>query len=234
MLLSLFVIARQEDGRAYEDRLSPELREEGALEPEALDVLGVRRNLHRRDLFAKRQSHGSPAARVQMHFPDLAVEVAGRDLKDLTLPLVRVELDGMPVRPVERRVDVEQPLDEVVAGADVRQPGDRITESRGADGGPPGRLPSLDVRPEERRRTVLLSVLAELEARLGLPFLRDHHEDATVGGLAPDARRKRQLEFQRRVRPVALLGSTNRQWSGQSQQDRDPSPDQETTPFLSS
>src|SRR6266545_3710521 len=191
--LVLLIVARQEDRRPDEDGLSPELREKRALKPYALDVLAVRRDLDRRDLLRERQAHGFPAAGVQAYLPDLAVEVAGGDLKDLPLPLIGVELDGVPVRPAKRRVDVEHPLDEVIARRDVRQPCDRIPERRAADDGPFSRREILDVRAEERRRTVLASFLAELQAGLGLSFPRNHHEDTPVGGLAADASRERKL-----------------------------------------
>src|SRR6266542_614467 len=223
--LVLLIVARQEDRRPDEDGLSPELREKRALKPYALDVLAVRRDLDRRDLLRERQAHGSPAAGVQVHLPDLAVEVAGGNLKDLSLPLIGMELDSVPVRPVKRRVDVEHPLDEVIAGRDVRQPRDRISERRAADDGPCPRREIRDVLAEERRRTVLASFLAELQAGLGLSFPRNHDENAPVGGLAADARRERKLELQRRARRIARPRRGGcRRGSDHSQQNRKDEP----------
>ena len=177
--------------------LPPELREERALKPYALDPLRVGRHGNGRDRAIELEPDRFGLARVEMDLAGLAVEIPGRDRKVLALPLIHVELDDVAVGAVERRVDVQHPLNEVVAGGEIAEPRDRIAVASAVDHRPGAGAQSRHVLAEERSRRVLAAGLAELEARLGSGLPGQDDEHASIHGLRAHARRERELETER-------------------------------------
>ena len=132
----LLVVAREKDRCADEDRPAPESGKKGALEPELLDEHRVAGRFDRGNLLLEREPDDVPASGIEMDLPDLAVEIARGDLKDLSLPLVHVQFDCVSVRAGKRGVYVQNPLHEVIPDRQVRQARDGIAEGAISDGGP--------------------------------------------------------------------------------------------------
>src|SRR2546426_11142206 len=82
---------------------------------------------------------------------NLAVQVAGRQVELLALPLVHVGPDGVAVGAVEFCVDVEYRLDVIVAGGNFLQAAERVSERTHADRGGFARFQVVHVQAEERR-----------------------------------------------------------------------------------
>jgi hypothetical protein len=97
-----------------------------------------------------------------------------------------MELDDLAVAPLERRVDVEPGLDEVVSGRDVAEAPHRVAEGRLVDDGLRAGRQVVDVEPEDGR-----------SGRPGIEFLRfrDEEEDAPRSGLVSRRRVDRDLEL---------------------------------------
>ena len=147
----LVVVLRQQHGRSEVDRLAPPPTQDLALHPDAPDERGVGRRLHRRDHLVDRQPDRRGRLRVERDPHRIAVQVAGRSLPVLSLPLIHVQPDDTAVGAREAGVDVDEGLRPVIAGGDVREAFDRVPDVGGADRDHGAGLQPLDGRREERR-----------------------------------------------------------------------------------
>ena len=211
------VVFRKQDRGADVDGAAPELGHEPGLEFHALDVVGVGRRRDGRDHAVERDPHRAARGRVEARLAGLRVEVARRDLEALPFPLVHVHLHGVAVGALKGGVEVEKPLDVVVAGGQISEMLERIAVGRLVDRHGLARAQAVDVAGEERTRA---RFAADLAARLRLRAAGDDHEDAPVGRFRPDAAGKGDLELERR--PGAGRPRRRRKDQGQDGK-RDPS-----------
>ncbi len=180
----LVVALRQQDRRAEVHRVSPELRQHGALHLDALHPLRVGRHLHRRQHRGGGERDVESLAGVEVHLLDGAHQVAGRDVELLALPLVHVGPDHVTVGAGEAGVDVHQRLDVVVARGEIAQRGERGAGGRGVND---GRLPGRELADVDREEREVAAVAERLQSRLGLGLRGDEDEGAAgnravVGG----------------------------------------------------
>src|SRR6266480_4605131 len=84
----LVVVARQENGCAQIDGMSPPFAENGALHLEALDVFVVVRHGHGRNHLVGDEPNRRAARRIPADLLRISVEIARRSLPVLSLPLV--------------------------------------------------------------------------------------------------------------------------------------------------
>src|SRR5712671_1428341 len=107
---------RQQHSGAEIDWLSPELREQLALYLDVLYVLGISRRKGRGDFVAQVEPDFITGKRIQVEMASIAEQVPRRLIELLAFPLVHVGPDGVAVRPLETRVDVQQRLHVIVTG----------------------------------------------------------------------------------------------------------------------
>src|SRR3954462_7017128 len=107
---------RQQNRGAQINRLSPELGQQLALYLDVLYVLSIARRQRRRNLVVKVQPDLVADERIQVEMASVTKEVSRRLVKLLAFPLIHMGPDGVPVRPLEARVNIEESLHIVVAG----------------------------------------------------------------------------------------------------------------------
>src|SRR5207245_9099614 len=118
---------------------------------------------------------GSP--RCEVRSTRLAHEVPGGPVELLSLPLGGVQPQGVPIGPVELRVDVEQALHVVVPRGDFPEARQRVPERRAVDyAGRTGRERRY-VDAEERGAVALVPYL-----QAGLYVVAAAHEDVHAAG----------------------------------------------------
>src|SRR5579859_7314002 len=128
-----------------------------------------------------------------MYLLDFAIQIAGRRVELLALPLVHVRPDRVAVSAVKLCIDVDQSLDVVVSGWDVAQAVRGITQSRAIDHRALARLEVVHIYPEERRR-----VTPETRSQTGLRLAlgRDHDEDSAGDSVRVRRSGERDLKLQ--------------------------------------
>ncbi len=160
----LLVTTGQQDRRSQVHRFAPEFGQDGTLEPDALHPPGILRDGDRRDHVPADQLDGLGPGRT------------------LTLPLVLVHPEGMPVRAAEFGIDIHERLDEILAGRNIPQTLDRVPED-----------PVIDDDLFSRHQLIHIDTVegnpagTDLESRFPLFEGREHHE--YTAGDGPGMRR---------------------------------------------
>ena len=106
--VGLVVVAREQNGGAEINGTAPELGEHRALDVEALDGFGVRRDLDGRDHLIADELDAIAFRRIERDLFRGAVEIAGRAVPALAFPLIVVHPDDVAVGAVEFGVDVDE------------------------------------------------------------------------------------------------------------------------------
>ena len=190
MLVETF---RQNNDRTEVHRTSPESGEELALHADVFDVLGVARRGDGRVLCVERNANGSGGLRIEVDAHWSIEQIAGLFVPMLPFAHVRRKLDGVAVGPVKSLVDVQDRLDVVIAGGEVREILDGITEGRRVDDPRSVGLPIVDIQPEKLGAGGFF--LAELKPRLGILRGGNAQEDVPVERFAiGSSGRKRNFE----------------------------------------
>src|SRR5262245_22957193 len=115
------VVSRQQRRGTEIDGPSPEPGQHWALKLEAFGVRSVRRKRNWRDHIARVQLDDGTGLRIDRDALDVAVQIAGRYLELLPLPLIVVHPNGVPVGPLEFGVDINETLNEVLAGGQIAE-----------------------------------------------------------------------------------------------------------------
>jgi hypothetical protein len=130
-----------------------------------------------RDLPVEDDVDGSVPAGIEAHPAGLAIEIAGGGVPALALAAVHGQLDRVAVRADEGLVPMEESLDDIFAGREVRQAPHGIAERGRVDDGFDARLEALDVDTEDELRR---GTVADLKARLGLAIRRKQKQQPPV------------------------------------------------------
>ena len=109
--------------------------------------------------------------------PGRAVEVPGGLVPLLPLASIHRQLDGVAVGPVKGLVPVQEGLDPIVPGGNLRQALHRVAQRGGVDHGVLAGLQPLDVDAED---LLGLRAVVDLEPRLLGGVLREHDQDPAV------------------------------------------------------
>src|ERR1044071_1607975 len=110
-----FIAFRQQHGGAQVNRLSPELREQLALDLDVLHVLRIARRKRRRNFVIQAESDLIAGERVKVKMASISKHVSWRLVELLPFPLVHVRPDGVAVSTLKSCVNVKQPLDVIIA-----------------------------------------------------------------------------------------------------------------------
>ena len=146
----LVVVLGQKHRRSDEDGLPPKLRQQFALQLDVLHPARVGRHLDRRNNVVGFEVHIVSGSRIEMDLLYVAVEVAGRAIELLSLPLIHVRPDGVPVGAMEFGVDIYQRLYVIVAGGNFAQALEGVAEGIGIDHRGAAWREIGDVSPKER------------------------------------------------------------------------------------
>jgi len=205
------VILGQQHCGAEVERMPPEIRQQLAPDLDPLHPSRVGRRHHRRNRLRQLDLHVVSRRRIEAHPPNLAVQIPGRPVEPLPLPLIHVRPDGVAVRAVKLRVDVHQRLHEIDVIGYVLETLERIPQRLRVDHRRLSRLPLLHVQSEERR--LGSSPVRGLQARLGRVFAAQDDIDASRNGLGVRGCRERNLK----ARPGCQGGGGQKQgWCQQT------------------
>ena len=177
------VSLREENDAAQIDGTAPEAGQQFALDLDPLHPLRIGRNFDRRNYLGQAELHVVARFGVQMDSLDFAVQVAGRPVELLALPLVHVGRDDVAVSAVKFGVDVEHRLHIIVPGGNFLQAAERVSERTRVDRGGFSRQQAVHVQAEERRG---VSPKARLEPGFGIALPGDDDEQASGHRLRVD------------------------------------------------
>ena len=127
------------------------------------------------------EADGVALIRVQSYPLNIAVEIPGRDVEVLSLPLIVVHPDRKSVRPFELRIDVHESLNVVLTVGQVSECLHGPTEIGPVDNSRLSRAKPLHVSAEEG-----LTRTSYLKTRLPRVCARNHHVGPTSQRLRPD------------------------------------------------
>src|SRR6476646_11405050 len=105
---------RQQHCGSQINRLSPELRQQLALYLDVFYVLRIAWRQRRGNLVVKVKPDLIAGKRIQMEMADVAKEISRGLVELLAFPLVHMRPNGVAVRPLEARINIEQRLHIVV------------------------------------------------------------------------------------------------------------------------
>src|SRR5882757_4476147 len=145
----LFVTFGQHHDRAELLRSTPPLGQGVALNLDVLDVSRVLRFHDRRQSVIEGEPDAKSLRRIEMHFDRPAHEVARGIRPALTLPMILVSPDRMPIGAMILSIDVEHSLGVVVAGREFTHATQGITDRVGIERRPFTCLEPIDVYGEK-------------------------------------------------------------------------------------
>ena len=170
----------KENGGADINGVAPEFRKKLALELDALDPFGVGRNFDGWDHLVHAQPEGVAFGRIHPDILNLAVKVSRGPVELLALPLVHMGPDHVPIGAFESCVDVQQSLDIILAGRDICQALQRVTQDLFVDD---NGFPWLEIVDVQAKKRNTVAPRPGLQARFSAVICRNHDENPARDGL---------------------------------------------------